>query len=201
MKNLAKIISVICHPMLLPNYGYAMLLSSGAFFAHLSPIAIRVILLIVLISTLILPLLSIPLSQLILRKKIDLNERKDRVYPFFFTILSYFLGAYWLRHLLINVIYSQVLIICALVICIIQLINLRWKISAHMAAIGGLLGIFFGVSELTTWNSFTVAVCGVLVAGLVGSSRLLLEKHTPAQVYAGFALGFTFPLCYLLFTL
>ncbi|MFV0522364.1 MAG: hypothetical protein ACK5MI_08080 [Mangrovibacterium sp.] len=198
MKAFAKLISIIFHPILLPTYGYMMLLFSGAFFAHLSPEIIRTIILEIVITTLFLPLVSILLMQLFIHRKLNLHDRKDRIYPLFFTIMSYFIGAYLLRHLPVSSIYSQLLIVCALIVCAIQLINLRWKISAHMAGIGGFLGIFFGICGVIAWNVFMLAAVFIILAGLIGTSRLLLERHTPAQVYVGFILGFSFPLIHLL---
>ncbi len=199
MRNIAKIISVIFHPFLLPSYGYIMLLCSDAFFAQLSTYGVCVILSLVFVFTLLLPLGFIYLSQFIFHRKLDLHRRQDRVYPFFFTIVSYFSGAYIMGYLAIDAIYSRVLFMCALVLCTIQLINSYWKISAHMAGIGGFMGIFFGVCWVMSYNIFMLATLLILLAGAIGSSRLLLERHTPAQVYAGFVLGISYPLSYFWF--
>jgi membrane-associated phospholipid phosphatase len=67
-----------------------------------------------------------------------------------------------------------------------------WKISAHMFGVGGLMGGVMAVSHYVEHvNPHYLIMALFLISGLVGSSRLLLKKHTPAQVYTGFLLGFT----------
>jgi membrane-associated phospholipid phosphatase len=81
------------------------------------------------------------------------------------------------------------LISSVLTIVILLFITIRWKISAHMTAIGGLTGIFLALSLRLNVNG-SLLLCGLLlVAGMVGTSRILLGKHNPIQVYAGFLVG------------
>jgi membrane-associated phospholipid phosphatase len=70
------------------------------------------------------------------------------------------------------------------------LINLRWKISAHMVGIGGVLGAVIGISERFMQNLNGTIIVLFLVAGMIGYARLKLDAHTSLQVYAGFATGF-----------
>lgn len=79
------------------------------------------------------------------------------------------------------------------------IINVVWKISAHMITMGGLTALMFYVAIN---NLYIVAILswlvGVIVAGgLVGSARLLLHRHTPAQVYAGWCFGLVVELIFL----
>jgi membrane-associated phospholipid phosphatase len=70
------------------------------------------------------------------------------------------------------------------------LITLVWKISAHMFGVGGLIGGVMSVSYFVErTNSYLMLVVLFLIAGLVGTSRLVLRRHTFAQVVAGFTLG------------
>ena len=79
------------------------------------------------------------------------------------------------------------LIVMALAI----VVTLWWKISAHMFGVGGLMGGVVAVSYFVEHiNPHYLIMALLLISGLVGSSRLLLKKHTPAQVYTGFLLGF-----------
>lgn len=80
--------------------------------------------------------------------------------------------------------------VLAVMICIV--VNKWWKISAHMTAMGGLMALSMrmAVSHLAVvdmlWPVFSVA----LLCGMVGTSRLVMQRHTPWQVAAGFAVGF-----------
>ena len=69
-------------------------------------------------------------------------------------------------------------------------INFFWKISAHALGIGGLLGGIMGVARIHLINPYWGFIIILLAAGLVGTSRIFLKRHTPMQVYAGFCLGF-----------
>jgi membrane-associated phospholipid phosphatase len=68
-------------------------------------------------------------------------------------------------------------------------ITIRWKISAHAAAIGGLLGGFLTLAFRLQENPVLILSAIILAAGLVSSARLILGKHTVPQVIAGFFLG------------
>jgi membrane-associated phospholipid phosphatase len=59
-----------------------------------------------------------------------------------------------------------------------------------MAAIGGLIGGVLGLSFRILENPAQLLSVLILTAGLVGTSRLVLSKHTGSQVYAGFSVGF-----------
>lgn len=71
-------------------------------------------------------------------------------------------------------------------------ITTRWKISAHATAVGGLAGmtawcVCHGTTDIEALTELSVVI---LIAGLVATSRLLLQRHTMGQVLAGLALGF-----------
>ncbi|MCK5839539.1 MAG: hypothetical protein KAG99_06800, partial [Bacteroidales bacterium] len=69
------------------------------------------------------------------------------------------------------------------------LVNYISKISIHMVALGGLLGTFIGFSSLLHQDIRIYMYLVILVSGITGTARLSLDAHSPAQVYAGFAMG------------
>jgi membrane-associated phospholipid phosphatase len=71
-----------------------------------------------------------------------------------------------------------------------MIISLRWKISNHMASIGGLTGALIALSLRLEINTSYILALVFLFAGLIGTARLILKKHNPLQIYAGYALGF-----------
>jgi len=73
---------------------------------------------------------------------------------------------------------------------IIVLINLKWKISAHLSGIGGLTGSIFGVCYRMALNPVWLFALVLFISALVGLSRIELKAHTPSQALAGFAIGF-----------
>ncbi|PTN10681.1 phosphatase PAP2 family protein [Mangrovibacterium marinum] len=189
IKNVAKALSYVFHPLLIPTLGFLLLMNSSFYFTLISFEAKKFILLIVLMSTLVLPLISIGLMMLTTRFKLNLDKASDRIIPMLNTAIFYYLGFYFLGKLPIFPIYKLMLISSVLTIAILLLITIRWKISAHMAAIGGLIGIFLALSLRLNFNGSLLLSVLLLVAGLVGTSRILLQKHSPQQVYAGFVIG------------
>ena len=78
----------------------------------------------------------------------------------------------------------------ALSIFVIVFVNFRWKISAHLAGIGGLTGSVFGVCYRTAINPVWLFIIILAISALVALSRIELKAHTPGQTLAGFAVGF-----------
>ncbi len=141
--------------------------------------------------TMILPIL--PIALIMRRKKIDFNitERKERTTPYFVAIISY---GFWVMFLLQVKIVPHYLIAIAfgsaLSILIIMLVNFRWKISAHLSGMGGLTGAVVGVSYAVGINPVGLIISVLLFSGLTALARLELNAHTPAQVIAGYSVGF-----------
>jgi membrane-associated phospholipid phosphatase len=194
MKNIltpvARFTSVIFHPLLIPTFGFLLLFNSDFYFSILPWNAKKYMLLVVFMSTCVLPAISILILSL--SPKFDLNMEKntDRVLPLFISSISYYLGYLLLKRLPIFPVYNVILIGAVLVQIALIPISMRWKISAHAAAIGGLVGVVLGLSFRLQENPVQLLSLLVLTAGLVGTSRLILEKHTHSQVFAGFCTGF-----------
>jgi membrane-associated phospholipid phosphatase len=75
----------------------------------------------------------------------------------------------------------------ALVLCAI--INVWWKISSHMVSIGGAAGALLCFGELFAFNPIWWFCLTLILAGILGTSRITLRIHTLSQVLGGFALG------------
>jgi len=190
LHSVARIISVIFHPLLIPTLGFLLLFNSGFYFSILPWSIKSLVLLIIFISTCVLPGLSILLLSL--KPDFDLNMEKstDRVLPLMFSSIFYYMGYLILKQMPIFPIYNFFLLASILVQIALLAVSLRWKISAHSAAIGGLVGGFFGLSFRLQENPVIILIALILITGLVGSARLILGKHSSSQVYSGFLLGF-----------
>ena len=68
--------------------------------------------------------------------------------------------------------------------------GLRWKISAHLVGMGGLIGAIAAVNSMHQLGLLPLLAVLIALTGLVASARLLSSDHTQAQVLAGGALGF-----------
>ena len=82
------------------------------------------------------------------------------------------------------------ILMAALIIQVIcALINIWWKISTHTAAIGGVTGALIAFSILFMFNPIWWLCLVILLAGMVGTSRIILRQHSLSQVIAGFFVG------------
>ena len=191
LKKTAQIISVLFHPVLIPTLGFLLMFYSGFYFSYLSWEAKRYVLMVVLFSTGVLPLLSVALLALKPKFDISLNKVSDRLMVLLFTAAFYYLGFILLNRIKAYPVFKLVMIASVLVIIALLLISFKWKISSHMAALGGITGVVLALAFRTGVNPVVSVLALVLVAGLTGSSRLIVEKNSLAQVVAGYFLGFT----------
>ena len=82
------------------------------------------------------------------------------------------------------------IVVAALMIQMVcALINIKWKISTHSAGIGGVAGALIAFAEIFAFNPVWWLCLVLLLAGLVGTSRMILRQHTLAQVVCGFFVG------------
>lgn len=186
----AKVISILFHPLLIPTLGFFLLFISGFYFSILPWNFKKYILIVVFGSTCLLPAVSIWLLSFSQKFDIKMEQNTDRVMPLIISSIFYYAGYLILKKLPVFPIYTLFIIASILVQIALLLISLRWKISAHLAAIGGLLGGFIGLAFRLQENPLLILIFLILVSGALGTARLILGKHTRAQIYAGFILGF-----------
>ncbi len=190
-KNIAKIVSSIFHPFFVPTLGYLVLLYSNFYLSLISWEAKRFILLVVFFTTAILPMLAVAIMALRPKFDIAMENKRDRIIPLLLTAIFYYIGFLLLSRVRIFSVFKLFLIASVLVLVILLLISFKWKISTHMAAIGGITATLFALSFRSGTNPITVIVLAVIVSGLVGTSRLILQKHNLWQLAAGYFLGFS----------
>jgi membrane-associated phospholipid phosphatase len=140
--------------------------------------------------TFVLPSLNIYLMYKLKRiHSITLSNQNERTFPFIMTAIFYF-GLFYLFFDLRIWETIKIFVFCAgSAILLTALINLKFKISAHMVGIGGLIGMMLSLVILLNYDLMLYIILGVIASGLVGASRLYLKEHTPSQVYLGFLLG------------
>lgn len=189
-EKLAKLVSIVFHPVLIPTLGLVLLLNSGFYFSMLSWEAKRFVLLVVFFTTCILPLLSVAIMALNAKFDISMPTSRDRILPLLSSSIFYYLGFMLLSKVRAFHELRLFMIASVLVIIVMLVISFRWKISNHMAAIGGLAGTLFALSFRIGANPVYSILIVVLISGLIGTARLILGKHSLAQIIAGYGLGF-----------
>lgn len=191
LKFVAKTISLIFHPFLMPTLAFLLLFNSGFYFSMFSWEVKRFVLIVVFFTTSLLPVLTIALMALNPKYGVDLENKVTRILPLLFSAIYYFVGYYLLNKLPVYSVFKVFLLASILVIITLLLISFIWKISSHMAGIGGLFGTVLALAFRMGVNPLLIIVGIILITGLVGTSRMLLEKHNLPQVLGGFALGFS----------
>ena len=189
---LSQILSDVFSPLMVPTY--AMIFASWTTVLCLLPLRSRIYATLAVTGlTAILPLLFIAL--LINAGKVSdrsISRRSERFIPFMFIIGCYLATAVYTSHIHAPQ-WLVLFYVGAMAMSLIAMAITRfWKISAHAGALGGLTGFVFflalhGVVVRTPLVWMAVAV---LLTGCMASARLVLHRHTPAQVVAGALLGF-----------
>ena len=151
----------------------------------------RITFLTVFIFTVLLPALNIYfMAKKGLVSNHHLHEREERTLPYLMYTMSFVLLYYFLKPLLLPPVIYLIVLGSIFVSIVALVINLKWKISAHMMGIGGATGTVTGVAMRFSEDLNLLIMGMFLCAGLVGFARLQLNAHSSGQVYAGFILSF-----------
>jgi len=191
-ERLAKVISVIFHPLLIPTYLIAVLINLNVFFALMIPDEAKwKIIILVLITSAIFPLIILyGMYRLKLVKSLLIDSREERLYPYIATSIFFFVSCYMIWQINISPVYYYCLLGASILAVLTLLINIFWKISAHTVSMGGVLGILIGLQTMLLIDIMWLLVITILISGVVGFARLRAGTHTQAQIYTGYILGF-----------
>ena len=174
----------------MPSLGFLVLFNSGTYLSYLPFEVKKHILVIVVLCTIIIPLTMIPFfmyQKLIVN--IEMNTTRERSIPLMAGLVLYFFCYVLLRRFPIPTPYHAFVFGSAVAVLCTLIISFKWKISAHMTGIGGLAGlVFFLIWSLQIDLQF-ILILTIVAAGLIGSARLQMKAHDPAQVYTGFMTG------------
>jgi membrane-associated phospholipid phosphatase len=192
MDKIASFFSYLLHPLFVPLYGYSIILFTNNYFSYFFSPKVKLLLLsIVFTFTCVLPVLNLYiLLRFKLIRSLRLEDPEQRTFPYIVTSVFYLGMAYLVWDFNIPFIFKNLVLAGAICIGLAALINLRWKISAHMTGFGGLTGATVLVSLILRQNFLPLVCLLIALSGILAFSRLQLKAHTPGQVYLGFALGF-----------
>lgn len=195
MKKIAEGFSYLMHPLLWPLYGLFFIFNSGSVFSFIPGVAKGYCYLVTFVCMCLLPVMTLPLfRKLKLIRTYHLESRQERIYPVVVSVFYAFIGFYLVGRIPYTNIVQQMYLVLIIVLSGFALVNLRWKMSMHMTAIGTVCGFLLIIGFRYFGDIRTVFIWLLLLAGLLGSCRLYLKKHNPAQVYAGFLFGMCFVL-------
>lgn len=190
--GLSHLLSWILVPLMMPVYGLVM--AFGLSILDVAPMGMRVAFTLIVagIDVAVPMLIIFALKKIGIVEDLGLNGRRERLIPYIIMIICYastaffmaFKGApFWLTMFFTG---------GALAATVCMAINFRWKISAHSAGIAGIVALLIRIEkdgspepELFFWLVLTICL-----AGLLGSARVWLGRHSVWQVLAGYVVGF-----------
>ena len=189
MEKFARILSTAFNPFLMPFYGFILLFTFT--YLNIMPIQyIAFVLSIVFTFTLLTPSLFISLYKWMNKWSMkEVSERKRRFIPYTLTLMSYATCLLTMYKMHFPRYFAGIIMAALISMAICMLINLRWRISIHMAGWGLLIGGLLSYSLLFYFNPVWW-LCGfIILSGIQGSIRISFYQHSLLEVILGFIVG------------
>ena len=185
----ARVISAIFTPFSIPFLAFLILFLFS--YLRIMPIQYKLIVLgVVYCFTILMPTLTIFLFRKINGfSPEDLGERKRRFMPFLLTITSYVFCLVMMHRLNIPWYMTGIILAALIMMVICIVVNLKWKLSEHMAGVGAIVGGLVSFSALFGYNPVWWLCLFILIAGVLGTARIILQHHTLGEALVGFAVG------------
>ena len=189
MLRVARVTSIVFTPFSIPFLACLVLFLFS--YLRIMPILYKGIVLgIVYCFTILTPTITIFLFRKINGfARQELSERKKRYVPILLTIISYVFCLLMMRKLNIPWYMTGIIFVSLVISIICILVNLKWKLSEHMAGMGGIIGGLVSFSALFSYNPVVWLCLFSLIAGILGSARIVLGHHTLGEVLSGFVVG------------
>lgn len=185
----ARIMSMIFTPFYLPIVGLIALF----IFSYMSllPMMYKLVMLaMVYLLTVVAPSLLIHLYRLCQGwTSHELGKKERRLVPYIISIVCYFACFFWMEYRNTPRVISIIVVVALTIQMVCALINIWWKISTHTAAIGGVAGGLISYSIAFSFNPLWWLCFVLILAGAVGTARMILRQHSLSQVIGGFLIG------------
>ena len=185
----ARIMSMIFTPFYLPIVGLIALF----IFSYMSllPMMYKLVMLaMVYLLTVVAPSLLIHLYRLCQGwTSHELGRKERRLVPYIISIVCYFACFFWMEYRNTPRVISIIVVVALTIQMVCAFINIWWKISTHTAAIGGVAGGLISYSIAFSFNPLWWLCFVLILAGAVGTARMILRQHSLSQVIGGFLVG------------
>lgn len=190
-ERIAKLFTLVFHPLFVPFYMLLILLNVNTFFAMMIPFKAKLFLTgLVFITTILLPLLIVfLLYRLKLVKSFYLESREERIYPLLAAAVFYYITYYLLKSFSISFIFSYYMLGSTFLTILAMIISFYRKISLHMIGIGGMVGLLMGLSLNLSLDLTWFVIAAIILGGFLGFARIQSNSHKPSEIYSGFLVG------------
>jgi membrane-associated phospholipid phosphatase len=178
--------------LFIPTLAFLLFLNLDTYLSFaLSHKAKQYIVILVFFNTAIVPMLT----MLLLKKTgkistLSLHDKRERLVPLFVGAACYFLTYNLLLKLHLHPFIAFYLATCTILALLTMSVTWFWKISAHMVSMGALTGALVVFTPWLQVDTSNWIIASFVLAGLLGSARIVLKGHGLLQVLAGFVVGF-----------
>ncbi|MBL7137262.1 MAG: hypothetical protein ISS17_00620 [Bacteroidales bacterium] len=189
--RIARILSLLFHPLLIPTYILVILLGLDTTFSVLLPLQMKLLVIgTILVTTFIFPLfILLIMFRLKIITSIYLPKREDRIFPLIALSIFYYLTFYLIKDIYLPRYFQLFILGATLLTMVTLLVTLLYRISMHMTALGAVAGLFLGMAIASGGYALILLIGTIVISGLTGSARLKLNAHQPAEVYSGWLMG------------
>lgn len=208
MKILAKTISYLFHPLFITVYSLDVIYFLHPFIFDNKEDKSKVIFIAyTILSTLIIPILAIILMKnLNIIETLKMEKKTERIGPLIvISILYLWLFINYKNSTELPLDFAAMMLGASFAVMSAFFINNFIKISLHTLGMGSVIslllilkykleysGLSFKISPASTveLSMDFLLIIVILLAGVVGTSRLFLKAHTVKELYLGYIVGF-----------
>lgn len=191
MKIFSRVITFLFHPLLMPTLGLLLILNSGTYLSLLDPAAKRAVLFVMALGTLFFPLMMIPvLYYRNLISSLQEASRQERFLPYMILLILYVITFVYFARLPLRGVIQDYALSVTILLFVLIMVNIKFRICVHMAAIGGITGLVVALIFLYETPLQGFLIMSFLAAGLTGTARQVLGVQGPVEIYTGFLVGF-----------
>lgn len=208
MKILAKTISYLFHPLFITVYSLDVIYFLHPFIFDNKEDKSKVIFIAyTILSTLIIPILAIILMKnLNIIETLKMEKKTERIGPLIvISILYLWLFINYKNSTELPLDFAAMMLGASFAVMSAFFINNFIKISLHTIGMGSVISLFlilkykleysglsFKISPASTveLSMDFLLIIVILLAGVVGTSRLFLKAHTVKELYLGYIVGF-----------
>jgi membrane-associated phospholipid phosphatase len=180
VERIAQIVSAVLHPLVLPAIAFTLLVVADSTHDLLHQAIVEAIA--IVFSVILVPAYIFFLKRQGLVDSADITMREQRINPLLMAVVIYFIGFLLLKTAGASGLIQGLMFCYATNTLLILLITNWWKVSVHTTAISGPLVVL-----VYQFGNVVFPLFGLIP--LVGVSRLILKRHTVAQVLVGAAIG------------
>ncbi|MEO6831478.1 MAG: hypothetical protein ABI378_04315 [Chitinophagaceae bacterium] len=192
LASICTVISYLFHPVFMPTLLCVVLWKLlPASFAGISNHTLGMRLATVVMLTVFFPLFTMLLLRALgFIKNFQMRVSRDRIIPLIATMTFYFWAQQVFSHLPETPKIINILMLGSFWgIILLFMGSIFFKVSMHTTAAGGAIGIMIVLLFTSPINMLPALLATIVIAGIVGTARLLLHEHTTAEVWIGYAIG------------